>query len=75
MEWTENHLTIEIEDDGTGFSKIFKFIETLQRKHNTLKMRSQIIGAELIYKKGRKEVSWPGWTMRSDHLHKTLLLF
>ncbi len=54
MNWYESHLIIEVEDDGTGFSKVSDFIETLQKKQNTLKMRSRIIGARLRFKKGKK---------------------
>ncbi len=54
MSWNENSLSIEVEDDGTGFSRLSEFIETLQKKHNTLRMRSNVIGATLQYRKGNK---------------------
>lgn len=54
LRWDANHLTIEVEDDGTGFSKIPEFIERLKRKNNTLKLRSTIIGANISYTQGEK---------------------
>lgn len=54
LRWDPNHLTIEVEDDGTGFSKIPEFIERLKRKNNTLKLRSTIIGANISYAQGEK---------------------
>lgn len=54
LQWDPNHLTIEVEDDGTGFSKIPEFIERLKRKNNTLKLRSTIIGANISYAQGEK---------------------
>jgi signal transduction histidine kinase len=54
LKWTSEHLTIEVEDDGTGFSKIPDFIKRLKRKDNTLKLRSTIIGANIQYSQGEK---------------------
>ncbi|NOT76907.1 MAG: hypothetical protein HOP08_18440 [Cyclobacteriaceae bacterium] len=54
LQWLENKVIIEVEDDGTGFSKVPEFIEILQKKHNTLRMRSNVIGAKLSYHKGIK---------------------
>jgi signal transduction histidine kinase len=52
--WSIEKLIIEVEDDGTGFSKIPEFIERLKKKHNTLKLRSTIIGATISYVQGEK---------------------
>ena len=54
LRWNHNHLLIEVEDDGTGFSKIPEFIERLKRKNNTLKLRTSIIGASINYSQGEK---------------------
>ena len=54
LQWASDHLSIEVEDDGTGFSKIPEFIKRLKRKNNTLKLRSTIIGADLHYTQGEK---------------------
>jgi len=54
LRWIPDKLVIEVEDDGTGFSKIPEFIERLKRKNNTLKLRSGIIGASLTYTQGQK---------------------
>jgi signal transduction histidine kinase len=53
-EWSHDMLIVEVEDDGTGFHKISEFIERLRRKNNTLKMRSQTLGAPLTYHQGQK---------------------
>ena len=52
--WEPNYLIIEVEDDGTGFSRIDEFISQLRKKHNTLRMRSIAIGAKIQYLKGIK---------------------
>jgi signal transduction histidine kinase len=54
LSWTADTLLIEVEDDGTGFSRIPEFINDLKRKYNTLKMRSRAIGASIIYSSGKK---------------------
>ena len=54
LTWTETMLSIEVEDDGTGFSRIPEFLETLQKKNNTLRMRTNVLGAKLYYDKGQK---------------------
>lgn len=54
LKWKTDSLIVEVEDDGTGFSKIPEFIERLKRKNNTLKLRSTIIGAKLNYSQGQK---------------------
>nr|HPH46942.1 ATP-binding protein [Chryseolinea sp.] len=52
--WTEKKLVIEVEDDGTGFHKMEEFVNLLRKKHNTLRMRTQAIGASLKYDRGEK---------------------
>lgn len=54
LKWTANKLVVEVEDDGTGFSKIPEFIERLKTKNNTLKLRSATIGASIHYSQGEK---------------------
>jgi signal transduction histidine kinase len=54
LRWTPDGMAIEVEDDGTGFSKIPEFIQRLKKKNNTLKLRSSIIGAEIHYSQGEK---------------------
>ena len=54
LRWTHDHLLIEVEDDGTGFSKIPDFVERLKRKNNTLKLRTTIIGANIDYSQGER---------------------
>ena len=54
LKWESDALLVEVEDDGTGFSKIPEFIQRLKKKNNTLKLRSGIIGATLTYSQGQK---------------------
>lgn len=54
VEWRDQTVMIEVEDDGSGFHKISEFIDRLRRKNNTLKMRSQTLGASLTYHQGQK---------------------
>lgn len=54
LTWIENELSVEVEDDGTAFSKIQEFITSLDKKYNTLRMRSKVIGATLHYMQGKK---------------------
>lgn len=54
LKWDTTKLLIEVEDDGTGFSKIPDYIQQLKRKNNTLKLRSGIIGATIHYTQGEK---------------------
>lgn len=54
MKWEDLRLTIEVEDDGSGFHRITEFIDNLRKKHNTLKMRSLVIGAAITYHHGEK---------------------
>src|SRR6185369_1896602 len=52
--WEPNYLVIEVEDDGTAFSRIDEFINELRKKYNTLRMRSTAIGAKIQYLRGKK---------------------
>jgi len=52
--WTNDRLFIEVEDDGTGFSRLQEFIGSLSSKTNTLRMRTKTIGAEIQYLSGQK---------------------
>lgn len=54
LSWFDTRLVIEVEDDGTGFSKVNESIESLKKKHNTLRMRSLAIGARIAFIPGRK---------------------
>jgi signal transduction histidine kinase len=54
LTWATHHLVIEVEDDGTGFAKVGEFVDRLKRKNNTLKMRTNLIGAKLNYLQGKK---------------------
>ncbi len=51
--WASDGLMVEVEDDGTAFSKIQNQISRLNGKYNTLKMRSQAIGSTLSYHQGK----------------------
>jgi signal transduction histidine kinase len=54
MNWNPGQLTIEVEDDGSGFSKIPEFIRMLKKKNNTLKMRTLALNASIEYLHGAK---------------------
>lgn len=54
LKWTSKNLMIEVEDDGSGFSRIPEFISRLKKKNNTLKMRTQAIGGSIDYVQGPK---------------------
>ncbi|MBT1705318.1 sensor histidine kinase [Chryseosolibacter indicus] len=54
LKWEEKKLLIEVEDDGSGFARIPEFINRLKKKHNTLKIRTQAIGARIQYLQGEK---------------------
>ena len=54
VEWSTGRLLLEVEDDGTGFHRISEFIDGLRKKNNTLKMRSNALGALLTYHQGQK---------------------
>lgn len=54
LTWIENRLQIEVEDDGTAFSKVGNFISILREKSNTLRMRSRILPAQIHYSQGQK---------------------
>ena len=54
LKWEATRLYIEVEDDGTAFSKIPEYIQRLKKKNNTLKLRSTVIGATIRYSQGQK---------------------
>lgn len=54
LQWNDHHLTIEVEDDGSGIIKIPEFIKTLESKISTIKMRCKVIGAATNYSQGLK---------------------
>lgn len=54
VEWSSSKLIIRVEDDGSGFSKIQEFIDRLNRKHSTIRMRADVIGASVKYRSGEK---------------------
>ena len=54
LTWELKKLVLEVEDDGSGFSKIPDYVVRLQKKHNTLRMRANIIQASLTYTQGEK---------------------
>jgi signal transduction histidine kinase len=54
LTWGPGTLTLEVEDDGTAFSKIPKIIRKLRKKNNTLKMRTQAIGTSIEFRPGKK---------------------
>jgi signal transduction histidine kinase len=54
ISWLPGMLVIEVEDDGTGNTKMDGITSTLQNKRNTLQMRSQAINATIKYVKGKK---------------------
>jgi signal transduction histidine kinase len=47
-------LVIEVEDDGSGFSRMHEFIDKLKQKHNSLKLRARVLGASVNYRQGEK---------------------
>jgi signal transduction histidine kinase len=54
LNWSNNQLFIEVEDDGSGFSRIQEIIGSLSSKNNTLRMRTKTIGADIHYLAGQK---------------------
>lgn len=54
LDWRDTQLTIEVEDDGTAFSKIESFLTVLNTKNNTLRMRAGILRARLDYSGGNR---------------------
>lgn len=54
LTWTDTQLTLEVEDDGTAFSKIESFLSVLNSKNNTLRMRAGILQARLHYASGTR---------------------
>lgn len=54
MLWQEHTIFIEVEDDGAALSKISEALKRLKNKNNTLRLRSDAIGARLYYTTGKK---------------------
>jgi signal transduction histidine kinase len=54
LTWSNQGIIIEVEDDGSGFSKVQEFVKRLKSKNNTLKLRSMTIGATIEYLQGSK---------------------
>lgn len=54
LQWKENQLIIEVEDDGTAFAKIHDVIRKLTKKNNSLRMRAESINARIDYSEGIK---------------------
>jgi len=52
LEWNAKTLSIEVEDDGTAFTKASSFISVLKSKTNTLKMRSVLLRTRIQYRQG-----------------------
>jgi len=52
--WNGPSLQIEVEDDGTAFSKLDSYLDVLNSKNNTLRMRSTILHAPIQYSQGDK---------------------
>lgn len=52
LTWKAKFLTVEVEDDGSGFSRIDEFIARLDKKYNTLRMRATALHATLEYSRG-----------------------
>jgi two-component system NarL family sensor kinase len=50
----EEHITIEVEDDGVANVKIDDSINRLKRRNNTLKLRVRSIGASIEYLQGSR---------------------
>lgn len=56
LTWNTESLHLQVEDDGTGFSKIPEYIQRLKKKNNTLKLRSKIIRANIKYSQGERGI-------------------
>jgi len=54
LTWESKKIVLEVEDDGSGFSKKPEYMNRLKKKHNTLKMRANIINATISYHQGAK---------------------
>lgn len=52
--WMPKAVVITVEDDGSGFSRLDEFIARLKKKHNSLRMRANAIGATIKYSAGEK---------------------
>jgi signal transduction histidine kinase len=52
--WKQNILTVEVEDDGSGFAHISESLSSLKKKYNTLNMRSKAIGGTISFERGQE---------------------
>jgi two-component system NarL family sensor kinase len=52
--WKEQNITVEVEDDGSGFARISESVSLLKKKYNTLAMRTRAIGATLTFERGQQ---------------------
>ena len=54
LTWQSNQLMIEVEDDGTGINNLANVITRFRQKHNTLKMRCDLLRGSFNYLKGQR---------------------
>src|SRR5690349_9147788 len=52
--WRNNTITVEVEDDGSGFARISESLSLLKKKYNTLAMRTRAIGATISFERGHE---------------------
>jgi signal transduction histidine kinase len=52
--WKSSVLVIDVEDDGTGVNNLTDVILRFRQKRNTLKMRGDMMGASINYKRGSR---------------------
>lgn len=54
LTWQSDALIVQVEDDGTGFTRISENLSLLKKKYNTLAMRTKAIGASIEFVRGEK---------------------
>lgn len=54
MEWSGSSLLLEVEDDGTAFSRMESYLSMLNTKNNSLRMRAKILRSSIQYTQGAK---------------------
>jgi signal transduction histidine kinase len=54
LHWKKDSLTVEVEDDGSGFARISESLSLLKKKYNTLSMRCKAIGATIVFERGQE---------------------
>lgn len=52
--WKGRNLILEVEDDGTAFAKTDSYIQILNTKKNTLRMRANILRTSIQFSQGAK---------------------